>query len=512
MPYLKPKFTFSKAPARHRDTTVFIAGVYQNEALAGLPKPLQSAHGDALQDVLGQLSRTKVFFGKDATSQVLKFQGRARDTHWVLVGLGDREAMSGDGAVERLRRIGSHVASKATVEKLGVVNVLWSTFELSEARHAQALAEGIALSSYSFEGYRQTAKEAAEPTVWSWPAEYRTSMARALDDAGWVGECVALTRDWSNEPSNFGTPEYYAGAFSKIGKQHGLKMRVLNEAQAEREGLSLYLGVGLGSAREGRVVIAEYAPKGAGKASGARTKKIALVGKGVTFDSGGISIKPSLKMEDMKHDMTGAASVMGAMLLCAKRQVRARVVGVMAFTENMPSGTAIQPGNVIPTRAGKYVEIINTDAEGRLILADALDLAQDFKPDVVVNIATLTGAVSIALGKQACAVLGNDRETIQELIRAGGSQGERMWELPLWDEYFDDMKSAVADLKNSVNDSYGGTIRGAMFLKQFIRKGMKWAHLDIAGTAYGVTHVPYFPKVGATGAYVRTLARFVEDA
>jgi leucyl aminopeptidase len=216
-------------------------------------------------------------------------------------------------------------------------------------------------------------------------------------------------------------------------------------------------------------------------------------------------------MEEMKHDMTGAATVMGAMLLASAWKVPNRVIGIMAFTENMPDGNAIQPGNVLTARNGKTVEIINTDAEGRLVLADVLDYAQDMKPDAVINIATLTGAVAVALGKQCCAILGNEELLIDSLRRAGEVNGERIWQLPLYDEYFDDLKSDTADMKNSANNANGGTIRGAIFLKQFIRKGVQWAHLDIAATSTEMGHLSYFPKKGASGLYVRTLAQFAAD-
>ena len=213
----------------------------------------------------------------------------------------------------------------------------------------------------------------------------------------------------------------------------------------------------------------------------------------------------------MKHDMTGAATVMGAILLASKMKVPNRIVAVMAFTENMPSGNAVQPGNVITSRAGKTVEIINTDAEGRLILADALDYAQDLKPDAVIDVATLTGAVMVALGKICCGILGNDEGLVNAVRHAGDENGERIWELPVFDEYFEDLKSDYADMKNSANDPLGGTIRGAVFLKQFIKKGVRWAHLDIAATAWSVSHLSYIPKRGASGLFVRTLAKFAAD-
>lgn len=255
------------------------------------------------------------------------------------------------------------------------------------------------------------------------------------------------------------------------------------------------------------MVVLEYTPKKMSKSA----KTLALVGKGITFDSGGISLKPGLKMEEMKHDMTGAATMISAMILAVRRGCPNKIVTVLAFTENMPSGTAIVPSSILKSRCGKTVEIINTDAEGRLILGDALDLAQDHKPDAVIDAATLTGAVGIALGQQACAVLGNDESLIQTIIQAGEDHHERAWQLPLFDEYFEDMKSDWADMKNAVNNPLGGTIRGAVFLKQFIREGTRWAHMDIAYTAHDVAHLAYCPKHGASGLHVRTLASLACD-
>jgi leucyl aminopeptidase len=214
--------------------------------------------------------------------------------------------------------------------------------------------------------------------------------------------------------------------------------------------------------------------------------------------------------------MTGASTLFGAILLASKWKVPNRVIAVLGFVENMPDGEALQPGNVITARNGLTVEVINTDAEGRLVLADILDYAQDQKvggaaPAVVINAATLTGAVAVALGKYCCGLMTNDDGLAQQLIDAGKAHGERLWPLPQWDEYFDDLKTEYADMRNVANDGNGGTIRGGIFLKQFIRKGVKWAHLDIACTAWGVTHLSYLPKKGASGLHVRTVARFLAD-
>jgi leucyl aminopeptidase len=257
------------------------------------------------------------------------------------------------------------------------------------------------------------------------------------------------------------------------------------------------------------MVVVEYNPKPVKGAPAPKT--LAFVGKGITFDTGGISLKPGARMEEMKHDMTGAATVFGAVLLASRLKVPNRVVGIMAFAENMPDGNAIVPGTVVTGRAGKSVEINNTDAEGRLVLADALDYAHDFKPDAIVNLATLTGAIGVSLGKYFSGLFANDDGLVRALKDACASQGEKLWEMPATDEYFDDLKTDSADMRNVAPDSYGGAIRAAVFLKQFIKPKQAWAHLDIATLANGVTYLSYIPKRGASGLFVRTLARLAAD-
>lgn len=482
-----------------------IVGVFQD----GSKKPVAPKGPYAAP--IGKFRKSGAFVARQAQLQFVRFGGKGGAESVLFAGMGVATELT----PEKARAVGGNVMAKLVAEKAKKVSVRLDTVAPAKlpagadsAEFAYAFAEGLVLAAYEFTKHRSRKEGEA-----SFPAKIffvtadkalKATMDRKLREARAVAAAVQVTRDWSNEPSNYGTPEYYAEEAKKLAKEYDLKCTVLTEKDAEREKMGLFLGVGRGAEREGRVVVVEYTPK---KVT-ADTKTIAFVGKGVTFDSGGISIKPSLRMEEMKHDMTGAATVMGATLLAAELGVKNRIVTIMGFTENMPDGTAIQPGNVITSRAGKTVEIINTDAEGRLVLADVLDYAHEFKPDCIVNAATLTGAVQIALGKHCCAILGNDQELIDNLRQIGEATGERMWQLPLWDEYFEDLKSDTADMKNSANDSSGGTIRGAIFLKQFIRKGTAWAHLDIAAVAAGISHVPYFPKKGGTGVYVRSLARF----
>ncbi|MBY0469991.1 leucyl aminopeptidase [bacterium] len=489
------------APASH-DTDVI--GIYQDS----------KNKGPYAADV-EKLLKLGVFKSKAGQVQFLRFAGKSGADNVAIAGLGAKA----DLTEEKLRSLGGSLWARLSAEKSKNICVHLDTFlekkgkmGFTDEEYVRALAEGLILNCYSFDKYKASAKEKKDETgpekitFLTSSGSLKRKLETELAKIEVSGTIINIARDWSNEPSNVGTPEFYAKEAMRLAKQYGLKCKVLSEAEARKEKMNLFLGVGQGSEREGKVVVVDYTPK---KTKNAKT--IALVGKGITFDTGGISIKPSMRMEEMKHDMTGAATVMAATLLAAAWEVPNRVVAFMGFTENMPDGDAITPGNVIETRNGKTVEVINTDAEGRLILADVLDYAQDIKPDAMIDVATLTGAVGIALGKYCCAVLGNDDSLVETVKQVGENTGERMWQLPLYDDYFDDMKSDTADMRNSCNDSHGGTIRGAIFLKQFIRPKTRWAHMDIASTAYNVSHLSYMPKRGASGLHVRTLARFAAE-
>ncbi|MBC7691882.1 MAG: leucyl aminopeptidase [Methylotenera sp.] len=484
-----------------------------------------------------RFKKGEAFSARSGSIQYVRFGAVGKAENVMLVGFGQASELT----EEKARLAGAHAWAKLSFEKARSVSI--DVDSMLEARGLKAenapaglvrviraFTEGLLMSAYKVDKKTQApvlskAGKGKVSTKSKSPAhdyfgperlifvtqdkDVKKELDHELTQVTSMAEAINVARDWSNEPSNIGTPEFYAAEAVRLAREHGIKCTILDEKAAAREKMGLFLGVGAGSEREGRIVVLDYTPKSAKGAP--LSKTIALVGKGVTFDSGGISIKPSMRMEDMKHDMTGASTIMGAILLAAKWKVPNRVVAILAFTENMPDGLAIQPGNVLVSRAGKTVEIINTDAEGRLVLADVLDYAHGFSPDAIIDAATLTGAVTVALGKHCCAVLGNDESLIQNLQRAGEMNFERIWELPLFDEYFDDLKSDYADMKNSANDGYGGTIRGAIFLKQFIKPGVAWAHLDIAGTAYGMGHLAYYPKKGASGAYVRTLAQFAAD-
>ncbi len=454
------------------------------------------------------LSQQKVMTGKLGQTAFVRNGGKRQAESVLFVGVGPVSSVE----AESYRRAGAQAFTKLSTEKVSSARIHIEEFQAADPVSAMgAFAEGFLLASYRFDRHKSSAPE-AKPMSLSWivPARsdrgkpFAAELSAELQRVKVVAECVGLSRDLSNEPSNIGTPEFMASEIQKLAKKYGLKCRVLNERQAASEKMALFLGVGAGSEREGKVVVLEYSPK-------KPRKTVALVGKGVTFDSGGISIKPAANMEAMKHDMGGAAAVVAATFLAARQKCPNRVVCVVGFTENMTDGAAIQPGNIIRSRNGKTVEIINTDAEGRLILADLLDLAQDSKPDVCVDAATLTFAISIALGQHYAGLFTPDRKVQEQLENAANAEGEKLWPMPLPEDTLDDIKSDHADLKNSVNDSFAGSIRAAVFLQQFIRKGQAWAHIDMSNVAKNMGYLPYVPKRGGTGLLVRTLARFASE-
>jgi len=299
-------------------------------------------------------------------------------------------------------------------------------------------------------------------------------------------------------PGNVCTPSFLGRTAEELAQRHGFAVTVLDKAAIVREKMGALLSIAQGSAEEPRFIALEY--------KGSDDKPVVLVGKGVTFDTGGISIKPAQNMEDMKFDMSGAAAVLGTFEMLGRLKPKVHVVGLIPSTENMPSGTAVKPGDVITSHFGKTIEMINTDAEGRLILCDALSYARRYQPSAVIDIATLTGAIVIALGHPASGLMGNDETLIEEVRTAGERAGERAWPLPLWDDYRDLMKSDIADVKNA-GGRPAGSISAGWFLREFV-DGFSWAHLDVAGTAYTEREEPGRVK-GPTGVGVRLFSEFV---
>jgi leucyl aminopeptidase len=425
---------------------------------------------------------------------------------WVLVvGLGKAKDLS----LDRARQLAGTAAR--TVRARGfrhlALPVLSERGLGSPADVAQALVEGAWLGLYRYDKLKQLPKHEQGKRIDAMTLVVEragdvTQAKHAVDKAQVIAEAVWLVRDLINGPANLVTPTYLANQARAIAKRLRLKCTVIPFAQLKRLGFGGIVGVAQGSAQPAQFIVLEYHPPRA-KAT------FALCGKGITFDSGGISIKPSAKMEQMKYDMSGGAAVLGTVQAATRLRLPHRVVGIVAASENLPSGTAQKPGDVLKTLSGKTVEVINTDAEGRLVLADCLHYAKRYKPDCVVDLATLTSACVVALGAEAVGLMTKDERLAARLNQAGKATHERVWRLPLWDEYKEMLKSDVADLKNVTDTGQAGTVTAAKFLEEFAQ-GLPWAHLDIAGTAWADKDRPYVPK-GAVGIGVRLLIRLMEQ-
>lgn len=422
----------------------------------------------------------------------------------LIVGAGESDEMD----TEVLRQIfGRAVRVAESLRLTGLSGWVDPAFPLPPFLFAQAATEGVVLAAWRFrelKGKEDPEEPKADVTKFSLVCgEAEGKEARLGLDIGLAqGRGENLARTLQNRPGNVATPTHLAEEARRLGKEHGLDVTVLGPKEMKAEGMGALLAVSQGSKQEPRLMILEH--KGGKK----KDPPLVLVGKGLTFDAGGISLKPSSGMEDMKFDMSGGAAVLGAMQAVAELSLPLNVTGIVPSSENLPSGKAVKPGDVIRTREGKTVEVVNTDAEGRLILADALSYAQTLEPAAVVDCATLTGACVVALGHQASAVLGTDDDLIQELREAGDRSGERCWPLPLWKEYKKQLDSTVADLMN-VGGRPAGTITAATFLKEFVGD-MPWAHLDIAGTAYGDGKLSYHRK-GGFGVPTRLLLEWVRS-
>jgi leucyl aminopeptidase len=432
------------------------------------------------------------FEGKRGDVLAVPTRGRIRARAALLLGMGEQDRVD----LATVRRAGAILARRSTkVSSVATTLLDAAGPDLDRGAAAQALAEGIGLGSYQFLRYKSDAKPTQLERV-SLVGRGGAKVRAGVERGTRIAEAVAWARDLINEPAAAKSPQDVAELARKVGRASGLKVKVLEGEQLERERMGGVLGVGNGSQRPPRFVRLEYAP------SGARAT-LALVGKGVVFDSGGLSLKTAGGMETMKTDMSGAAAVIATMSALRDLDVKQRVVGYVPLVENMPSGHAMRPGDVLKMRNGKTVEVLNTDAEGRLILADALALADDEGADAIVDIATLTGAVVTALGEKVAGLMGTNDAWIGQVQDAADRAGENVWHLPLPEEYRRNLDSEVADLRNISSGGGAGTLTAGLFLKEFAGD-RAWAHLDIAGTARSSADDADITK-GGTGFGVRTL-------
>lgn len=419
----------------------------------------------------------------------------------LVVGLGEEDSIDG----EDVRRAGAAIA-RAAKRCVGVsipVDGLDGT-GLSIDEIVECLGVGVELAAYQFERFRSEGKPDALRFV-EFVAEDGALVSRAADRAEAIGAAVSLARDLVNTPAGDLAPSVFATEAISVASAAGLAIEVFDEVRIAEEKMGGLLGVAAGSAKPPRFLTITYEP--AESAAGVTT--VALVGKGITFDSGGLSLKTGTGMMTMKTDMSGAAAVLATLSVCARLGVAVRVVGYIPLTENMPSGTATKPGDVLRIRNGKTIEVLNTDAEGRLILADALSLAAESKPDAIIDLATLTGACIVALGSNIAGVLGNDDGLIEQVRSAGRRAGEALWPLPLPLGYHSHIESEIADMKNIGATGQAGTISAALLLERFVDE-VPWAHLDIAGPARSEEDSGLNRK-GGTGFGVRTLIALLEQ-
>ena len=492
----------SRGPIEELDVQAVAVAVFKNEkADEGYLKKLDELSGGLVRSAFD----ADEFSGKEGETAYFHLVGnnRLKARRLLLVGVGE----ASDYKNAQVSQMAGTAVRSLRSKKVKTIAILpRSSGDAFET--AATAVQGAYIALFDPDKYRTVDKEEKniDRLVLTIEGAEEDVLQRAVNVGRIVGESVNFTRDMANEPGAYMTPTDMAERAREIANEFGLSVDVLDEARMEQEGMGSLLSVSHGSEQPAKLIILKYTPT---TPPSDNKELLAFVGKGVTFDSGGISLKPGENMELMKYDMTGGATVMGAMRAIAQLKPPIPILGVAPCTENLPSGKATKPGDVVKAMTGKTIEIINTDAEGRLILADAIAYAKKLGATKVIDMATLTGAVSVALGDVNAAVLGTDQELIDEIISAGREVGEKFWQLPLDKEYSRQIKSDIADIKN-VGGRKAGTITAAAFLKEFA-DGIAWAHLDIAGTAWSDEAKPFRSK-GPTGIAVRTLLRVVDRA
>lgn len=447
------------------------------------------------ENSLGAHAQDVGFRGQEGKTLIHRLGSGARARAVLAVGFGRAEGVTPDA----WRKAGGAAARAARGECSNRI----ALFRAEEgSAEAIAAAEGFALASYAFDRYRKSENGSGSKRTFviAGPALEARALRDELSRLGILVAAVYEARDLVNEPPSRMSARILAERAAEICKRSGVSVEVMGPKRIRALGLEGLIAVNRGSVDEPRFVRMRYRPRGRARV------KVALIGKGITFDSGGLSLKPAKSMETMKIDMAGAAAVIGTMSVIGRLKPSIAVTGYFPATDNLPSGSAQRPGDVIRYRNGKTVEVMNTDAEGRLVLADALALASEEQHDVIIDVATLTGACVVALGQNVAGIMGNKSELVDTLVAHGRDAGEALWPLPLVKEYRDDLKSSIADMKN-VGGPHGGAITAGLFLQEFV-DGAAWAHLDIAGPAFAERDLPYSPR-GATGFGVRTLTRYL---
>lgn len=487
----------NKRPGSYKGALLAVCTFEDPRADQGILAELDKASGGWVRKLLSGGD----FMGKTGEVMIQRTMGALPFGRLLLVGLGKREKFS----IEAWRAAASLVAQASRsirVQEFALALELPPGVTMEREHLVRASVEGAVLGLYRFEGYKKEKPQEPDPAEMILMPGGRVGgrLETVLGQTLAVCEAVKWVRDLVAQPSNKLTPRLLAEQAVAMSKSVGLSCRVLDETEMRSLGMEGILGVASGSQEPPRLIVLEH---GRGRRE---LPTVVLVGKGITFDSGGISLKPSEKMDRMKDDMAGGAAVMGTLQAAAKLGLPLHLVGIIPATENLPSGSAYKPGDVLVSMSGQSIEVTNTDAEGRVILADALTYGLRFKPKLIVDLATLTGACVVALGDQIAGVMGTDEKALEELRKASLATGEDIWPLPLKEEYEELIKSEVADVKNS-GGREAGAIQGGLFLKKFVGD-TPWVHLDIAGPVWTEKDRPYRPK-GATGFGVRLLVEFL---
>lgn len=468
--------------------------------------PVSIAHWEnktLVEEFMGLRAAATFKAGKDET---LTFTGPFGETI-LVVGLGKKDQFDDESIRKSVAK-----AFKANASKFSSIGIDVEGFNTIEddIQTAALIAESLGMCDYNYDLYKSKKQDKNECTVFlAVNKKNAAKIQKEISSVQNITNSINVARDFVNEVPNVLTSVEYAKRVENDVKKNlkGVKVKILNKAQLKKENMNLFLSVNNGSAHEARLVHLTYEPT----KMNSKTKHVCLVGKGLTFDTGGYSLKPGGSMMGMKFDMAGSATVYGAFRAAVLEKAPIKITCILAMTDNAVNEFATMPDSIVTARNGMTVEILNTDAEGRLVLADAFDYACDLKPHYLIDAATLTGACLVALGSQVAGVMGNDDEFYQELKNHADANGEYIWQLPIIEEWRQDMKSKIADLKNIGTPMRAGTPTAAAFLENFIKNDVKWAHFDIAGVADSASHLPYCPANGASGLIIRTLTSYLLD-
>lgn len=494
------KISVKKGTLQDIKSQAVILALFQDEKeLTGTASLIDQAS----KGLISELINNGDFKGKPSQIAVVYTRGAIPAQRIAVVGLGKASEVNLEKIRAAFSKVMRHLRGLNIKEAATSVDLDVPSEEKNKI--VQAVVEGALLGLYQFTPYktegREEIREMEQLNIVAYGENY-SLVESAVKDAQIISAGVYFARDLISTPSNEMTPSIMARKAEEIARRKNVSCKVLDRAKMKKLGMNSLLGVASGSNEEPKFIILEYA---GGKR---REAPVVLVGKGLTFDTGGICIKPADKMDEMKTDMSGGAAVMATVMVAADLGLPLNVVGLIPATENMPGGSAYKPGDILKSYSGKTIEVINTDAEGRLILADALAYASIYKPAAVIDVATLTGACIIALGDDVVGMLGTDEKLKDGIKKASQKTGELVWELPLWEHYFELIKSDIADYKNTGGRA-AGTITAAAFLSKFVGD-FPWVHLDIAGPAWGTKDKPYIPK-GASGIAVRLLTEYLRD-